>query len=87
MLEADAVERVVQLDVHAQVVAVELELVARSQAGVLVDVHRERGDRALELQLQVLVLGRVGLVVDAGGDGHGVVSSAELHYRALTGIW
>ena len=38
MLEADAVDRVVQLDVHAQVVGVQLELVARAQAGVLVYV-------------------------------------------------
>ena len=48
MLEADAVERVVQLDVDAQVVAVELQLVAGAQAGVLVDVERQRGQRAVE---------------------------------------
>ena len=42
MLEADAVERVVQLDVHAQVVGVELELVAGHDAAVLVDIHGQR---------------------------------------------
>ena len=38
VLEADALHRVVELDVDAQVVAVELELVAGTQAGVLVEV-------------------------------------------------
>ena len=37
--------RVVQLDVDAEVVRVELELVAGADAAVLADVHRERGDR------------------------------------------
>ena len=45
MLEADALERVVQLDVDAEVVRVELELVAGADAAVLGDVHRERRDR------------------------------------------
>ena len=55
MLEADAVERVVQLDVDAEVVAVELELVAGAEAAVLVDVDRQRRDRALDRQLPVPV--------------------------------
>ena len=40
VLEADALQRVVQLDVDAEVVAVELELVARAEAAVLGDVQR-----------------------------------------------
>jgi len=40
VLEADAVDRVVEFDVDAQVVAVELELVAGAQAGVLVEVGK-----------------------------------------------
>jgi hypothetical protein len=55
VLEADALDGVVELDVHAQVVAVELELVARAQAGVFVEVGRQRGHRAFELQLPVAV--------------------------------
>jgi hypothetical protein len=50
VLETDALQRVVQLDVHAQVVAVELELVAGAQAGVFVDGQRQRGDGAVERQ-------------------------------------
>ncbi len=48
MLEADALDRVVQLDVDAEVVGVELQLVAGTDARVLVDVERQRGDRAVE---------------------------------------
>ncbi|SRR5258708_2879880 len=48
MLEADAVERVVQLDVDAEVVAVELELIARHQPLVLIYIQSERGNRAVE---------------------------------------
>ena len=69
VLEADAADRVVQLHVHPQVIAVELELVARAQAGVLVDVDLQRSDRAVKAQFDVPVLGRVGLVFNAGGSG------------------
>jgi hypothetical protein len=55
MLEADAVDRVVQLDVDAQVVRIELELVARLDAAVLVDVQLQARDVALDRQLPVAV--------------------------------
>jgi hypothetical protein len=47
VLEADAVHGIVQLDVDAEVVAVQLQLVAGPQPGVLVDVQRQRRDAAL----------------------------------------
>src|SRR5436190_2074951 len=40
MFEADAVERIRKLDVHAEVVGVELELVSRLETLVLVHLHR-----------------------------------------------
>ena len=63
-LEADAVDGVVELDIDAEVIAVELELVAGTQAGVLVEVGKQRRDRPVELELPVLVAGRLGLIVD-----------------------
>ena len=63
-LEADAVDGVVELDVDAEVIAVELELVARAQAGVLVEIGEERRHRPVELELPVLVARRLGLIVD-----------------------
>ena len=83
VLEADAVDGVVELDVHAQVVAVELELVARRDAAVLVEVGAERGHRAFELELPVLVAGRVGLVIDAGGVAHGVSPSMAINMTRI----
>ena len=60
MLEADAVERVVQLDVHAQVVAVQLELVARLDAAVLVDVQLQARHVAVDRERPVAVLRGMG---------------------------
>src|SRR5690606_41560294 len=42
-----------------------------AQAGVFVDGQRQRGDRAIEAQLHMLVTRRMGLVIDAGGGGGG----------------
>jgi hypothetical protein len=91
MLEADAVQRVGEFDVDAEVVAVELQLVAGAQAGVLGDVHRQRRHRAVEREPPVAVARWVGLVVDAieaGGLGrvHGASPNCEsqnivLQYR------
>ena len=58
VLEAQALHGVGQLDVHAEVVAVELQLVALAQRLVLLHVHRERGDGPVNRQLPVLVLVR-----------------------------
>ena len=48
MLEADSLKHVMQLDIHAEVVRVELELVAGSDAGIFVDIQRQGGDPALD---------------------------------------
>ena len=67
MLEAQALQRVGQLDVDAEVVGVELQLVVVGpQAGVLLHVHRQRGDRPVEAQLPVAVLRWRGLEGDRG---------------------
>ena len=44
MLEAQTLNRVGELDVDGEVVGVELQLVVGRQAGVLADIHRQRGD-------------------------------------------
>src|SRR5271157_5879193 len=56
MLEANALQDVVQLDVHAEVVGVELELIARPQAAILVHIHRKRRHPAVEAEPPVTVL-------------------------------
>ena len=71
VLEADATDGVVQFDVDAQVVTIELEFVAGAQAGVFVEVGHQGGHRAFELELPVVILRGMGLVVDGGGSGQG----------------
>src|SRR6185436_15135993 len=64
MLEADAVQGVGELDVDAEVVAVQLQLVARHQAVVFRDVERQGGERAVEGELPVVVALGVRLEAD-----------------------
>ena len=61
MLEAQPLHGVGQLDVDAEIVGIQLELIALEQAGILVDVHGQRRDIALDRQLPVPVARRIGL--------------------------
>jgi len=76
MLEPQPLHGVVELDVHAEVIGVELELVAGHEATVLPDVHGERGHAPVQGELPVPVAGRLGAEVHghAGGLGHCLVS-------------
>src|SRR5205823_1277141 len=55
MLEADAVQGVVKLDVDPEVVGVELQLVAGPDAALLVDIEGEPGDPPLDGELPVSI--------------------------------
>src|SRR5262249_24460842 len=74
MLESQPLAGVVQLDVNAEIVRVELELVAGLEPAVLLQVHRQRPDSSVDVELPVLVPGRVGPEVDhhtlTAGFGH-----------------
>src|SRR3569832_1589886 len=56
VLEADAVQRIVQFDIDAEVVRFELELVAGLDAAFLVDVELETCDVAVDSERPVAVL-------------------------------
>ena len=64
MLEAQPLHRVVQFDIDAEVVGIELQLVARREPAVFVDVHRESRDRPGEAQPPMPIRGRLGSKVD-----------------------
>ena len=64
MLETDALHRVMQFHVHAQVVGIQLELVARFQAAILVDIEGQGRDIAIDVQLPMLVRARVAVIDD-----------------------
>ena len=69
---------VCKFDINRKIVAVELEFVARTQAGVLIKIGAQGGHSAVKLQAPVFVLVRVGLVVHAGGGAHrGLLNSVE----------
>src|SRR5204862_7966356 len=59
-------------DVDAEIVGVELELVAGTKTAVFVDVHRDGGDASLVGDAPVLIAGGIGLIVDEAGTGAGV---------------
>ena len=61
MLEAQALHGIGQLDVHSQVIGVELQDVARMQGCVLLDVQDQAGGLPFDLQTPVPVALRVGL--------------------------
>ena len=64
VLEPQPLHRVGQLDVDAEVVGVELELVAGREAARLVDVEREGGDPVVDAQAPVTVAIGCGAHVD-----------------------
>src|SRR4029077_4895368 len=71
-----------QLDVDAEVVGIELQLVAGPEAAILVHVHGEIGDARLGAELPVPVAVGRRAEVDRGGFGHGVshISNSVLKY-------
>ncbi len=64
VFETQALDDVRQLDVDAEIVGIELEQIAFEQAAILVDVHGQGGDVAIDRKLPVLVAGRFGLEID-----------------------
>ena len=66
VLEAQAVERIGKLDVDAEIVGIEFEVVALEQRTLLVDVHQQRRDVAVGPQLPVPVARRIGLEINPG---------------------
>jgi hypothetical protein len=47
MLEPQALHRVIQLDIHAEIVGVQLQLIPRHQAALLIHIHHQRRHRAV----------------------------------------
>ena len=69
--EPQSLDRVVQLDVHAEVVGVQLQLVAGGDAALLVGLDHDARDLAVDLQAQVPVA--AGLGVEVNGCHHAPV--------------
>ena len=67
MLEAQPLHRVRQFDVDAKIVGIQLELIAFEQPAILIDVHDQGGDVAIDLKLPMPVARRIGLKIDMPG--------------------
>ena len=64
MFKAQTLNGVGQFNIHAEVVGIELELVAIGERLIFLHVHRERGDRPVYRKLPVFVLFGRSLKVD-----------------------
>ena len=62
--EPDALQGIVELDIHAQVIRIQFQFVAWTNPAVFRHVHRERGNRAIKGEPPVLVARRFGLIFD-----------------------
>src|SRR3984957_1190238 len=94
MLEAQPLHCVGKLDIDAEIVGIQLELIALEQAAILVDIHGQGGDVAVDAELPMPVARRIGLKIDVLGaaskdaifTGHGppsfVLAVAYMHNNA-----
>ena len=76
-LEAHALDDVGQLDVDAEVVGIQLQLIAFEQAAILVDIHEEVGDRPVIVHAPMAIARRIDLEID--GLRHGLAPPCWLH--------
>jgi len=67
MLEPQPLHRVGEFDVDPEVVGIQLQLIAFEQAAILVDVHGQGRDVAIDRELPVPVALRIGLKIDVFG--------------------
>ena len=64
MFEPQPIDRVGQFDIDAEIVGIELEIVAFEQRRFFVDVHHQRRDFAVDLELPMAIARRLGLKID-----------------------
>ena len=65
MFESNALQDVVQLDVHAEIVRIQFQLVARSDSAVFSNVHRQRRYWTVKRETPMLVSRRIGLEINS----------------------
>jgi len=77
MLEADAVQRVRQLDVDAKVVGIELEPVAGEEPGLFRNIQGQRGDRAVTGEAPMAIAEGIAVERDHGNLSHAALPEAS----------
>src|SRR5207253_8774525 len=84
MFESNPLHRVVQLDVDTQVIRIELELIARTNAGIFVDIYLQRRNRTVVAHFVVFIAVGMSLVVDPGKNRCVGLSSSGFHLYLLS---
>ena len=75
MLETQTLHGIIELNIDTEIIGIELQLIARHQRRVFLDVHSQRGGPPLEAQLPVLIaLWMRGAIDVAFPHGHQVIS-------------
>ncbi len=82
MLETHPLDDVRQLDIHTEIIGIELELIALEQAAILVDIHEERRHIAVILDTPVAVLVRRRAEIDHFLGHEGSLPKPLMHYNA-----
>ena len=67
MLEAQPLHRIGEFDIDAEIIGIELELIALEQPAILIDVHGQRRNIARDIQLPMPIVRRIGLKIDVLG--------------------
>src|SRR5579862_1455601 len=67
MFESNPLKRIMQLDVYAEIVRVQFELVTRTYPSVLLNTHHKSSDSTLDGQFPVAIVGGRSLEIDEVG--------------------
>src|SRR5262249_37083791 len=92
VLEPQPLQGVSKLDIDAEIIGIELELITLEQPGVLVDIESQSSDFAVDGQFPMPVTCRLGLEVNARSAvrqfmlGHGVSSRCQLSLWSRSGL-
>ena len=87
MLEAQTLHRVVQFDVHTQIVGIELEFVAGRNAAVFLNIERQGGNFPLNAPRPVAVFIGLRFVIHCKGLAHVCVFLCSVSSRQCHGVF
>jgi hypothetical protein len=83
VLEPKSLQRIMQLDVHTEIVGIQFQLVTWPKPPVLAYIHEQGRDWTVNGESPVPVTGRIRLVVHVVGFGWGVMTDCGIHESLL----
>src|SRR2546422_3832893 len=64
MFKSNALKRIMQLDIHAEIVGIQFQFVSRADSTVFGDIHRQRGYSSVKRETPMIVSRRIVLKVN-----------------------